>query len=121
MSASLNSTERTGFVRQPCASTSMASYQPVISSQRRSNQGGQFWVGLQPRTAKSPCLSNGDFPERPREQDGKVRDKRPPIDKSNGCHPAHLRIDYPRQILWFRPFQIIGRAKIHGFEVVVHV
>jgi len=43
---------------------------------------------------------------------------------SFGCcsfGPVHLRIDYPRQVLGFRPFKVIGRAKFHGFEVAADV
>ena len=40
---------------------------------------------------------------------------------SSECATEDLRIDYPRQILWVRPFKVIERPKIHCFEVAVHV
>ena len=32
-----------------------------------------------------------------------------------------LCIYYPRHIVWFRPFEVIDRSKVHGVEVAAHV
>jgi hypothetical protein len=41
--------------------------------------------------------------------------------KSSSFGPAHLRIKYPQHILRIRPFKVINRPQIHGFQVAVHV
>ena len=41
--------------------------------------------------------------------------------RSRRFGPPHLRIKYPQHILRIRPFKVIDRPRVHGFQVAVYV